>query len=115
MGIADKAKAAQLAAARLRSKTLVRETSGASTDNSQLTSSPPTVYRLSKLNIPSNLDGMTKLVHSELQKIEQSQSVILTLWQEYQAQKSDLAQAKKQLQKLTSAMARAGIEIPTDN
>lgn len=85
MGFATAAKARKLANALERSKTSVRETSSSSTDNSQLTSAPPTVYRLGKLNIPGDLAGMTKLVQSEFQKIEQSQSVILSIAQKVQS------------------------------
>lgn len=88
MGFADSAKAKQLADALARSKEATRRTSSASTENSQLTSSPPTVYRLGPMNIPRDLAGMTKLVHSELQKIEQSQSVILSIAQKMDEMKA---------------------------
>lgn len=88
MGFADAAKAKKLTEAMRRSKTSIRETSSESTDNSQLTSSPPTVYRLGKLNIPKDMAGMTKLLHSELQKIEQSQSVILSIAEKVNAMTS---------------------------
>lgn len=88
MGFADSAKAKKLADALTRSKEAPRRTSSASTENSQLTSSPPTVYRLGPMNIPKDLAGMTKLLHSELQKIEQSQSVILSIAQKMDAMKA---------------------------
>ncbi|WP_419057410.1 hypothetical protein [Kluyvera georgiana] len=88
MGFADAAKAKQLADALERSKTSIRSTSSASTENSQLTAKPPTVYRLGPMNIPKDLAGMTKLLHSELQKIEQSQSVILSIAQKMDEMKA---------------------------
>lgn len=65
----------------------IRRTSLSSTSNeqSELTKTPPTVYRLAKINVPDNLVDMTKTLHGELQKIEQSQSVILSIWQKVQS------------------------------
>ncbi|TKV08249.1 hypothetical protein FDX19_15540 [Citrobacter sp. wls619] len=77
----QQAKALAKANAATRSKTRVRTTSSSSTQNSQLTSSPPTVYRLEKLNVPADMTEMIKVLHSELQKIEQSQSVVLSIWE----------------------------------
>lgn len=86
------AAAAQIAASKLRqresallrSKTAIRRTSSASTDNSQVTERPPQAYQAPQINIPSDLHEVAKLVHGEFEKIAQSQSVLLTLWQQLQ-------------------------------
>ncbi|ASG63927.1 hypothetical protein CEW81_18235 [Kluyvera genomosp. 3] len=83
--ISTKTKA--LAEARERATKQIRRTSLASTSNkqSEVAQKPPQVYRVEGMNIPDDLAGMTKLVHSELQKIEQSQSVILSIWERLNA------------------------------
>lgn len=84
--IASKSKQAALLNARGRSKAGVRRTSQSSTANpqSEVTKKPPQIYRLDKMNIPVDLAGMTRMVHGELQKIETSQSAMLSLWQQIQ-------------------------------
>ncbi|WP_310606726.1 pyocin knob domain-containing protein [Buttiauxella brennerae] len=48
---------------------------------STVTNRPPALYRVPKINVPSTLAECAKLIQSELQKIEQSQSILLTLWE----------------------------------
>ena len=71
----------QRESALLRSKTDVRRTSSASTDNSQVTERPPQVYQAPQMNTPEDFHEVAKLVHGEFEKIAQSQSVLLSLWQ----------------------------------
>ncbi|EGF4598780.1 hypothetical protein ICE59_003222 [Salmonella enterica subsp. enterica serovar Agama] len=77
-----------LADARRRATTNVRKTSSASTTNAQseVAESPPTVYQVPNINVPENLEEAAKLIQSELQKIAQSQSVLLTLWEKLRNQ-----------------------------
>lgn len=77
-----------LADARRRATLNVRATSGASTTNAQseVAESPPTVYQVPNINVPENLEEAAKLIQSELQKIAQSQSVLLTLWEKLKSQ-----------------------------
>ncbi|EBV5232285.1 hypothetical protein NE78_000526 [Salmonella enterica subsp. enterica serovar Telelkebir] len=77
-----------LADARRRANLNVRTTSSASTTNAQseVAESPPTVYQVPNINVPENLEEAAKLIQSELQKIAQSQSVLLTLWEKLKAQ-----------------------------
>lgn len=77
-----------LADARRRATTSVRKTSNASTTNAQseVAESPPTVYQVPNINVPENLEEAAKLIQSELQKIAQSQSVLLTLWEKLKSQ-----------------------------
>ncbi|EDW2792573.1 hypothetical protein GSO30_001606 [Salmonella enterica] len=77
-----------LADARRRATTNVRKTSSASTtnDQSEVAESPPTVYQVPNINVPENLEEAAKLIQSELQKIAQSQSVLLTLWEKLKSQ-----------------------------
>lgn len=71
----------QRESALLRSKTDVRRTSSASTQNSQVTERPPQAYQAPQMNIPEDFHEVAKLVHEEFAKIAQSQSVLLSLWQ----------------------------------
>ncbi|ENF2034318.1 hypothetical protein ABQL76_002832 [Salmonella enterica subsp. enterica] len=77
-----------LADARRRASLNVRTTSSASTTNAQseVAESPPTVYQVPNINVPENLEEAAKLIQSELQKIAQSQSVLLTLWEKLKHQ-----------------------------
>ncbi|EBU8203617.1 hypothetical protein DQD37_01870 [Salmonella enterica subsp. enterica serovar Cardoner] len=77
-----------LADARRRATLNVRATSSASTTNAQseVAESPPTVYQVPNINVPENLEEAAKLIQSELQKIAQSQSVLLTLWEKLKSQ-----------------------------
>lgn len=77
-----------LADARRRAALNVRTTSSASTTNAQseVAESPPTVYQVPNINVPENLEEAAKLIQSELQKIAQSQSVLLTLWEKLKSQ-----------------------------
>lgn len=91
------AKLQQRANASARSKLPARQTSSASTSNSEVTERPPQVYQAPQINVPENLHEAAKLIHDELNKIAQSQSVILTLWKKYEAQDEELARVKQQL------------------
>ncbi len=84
--ITGKSKQAALLNARERSKQGIRRTSQSSTANpqSEVTKKPPQLYRLEKMNVPDTMEAMTRMVHAELQKIETSQSTILSLWQQMQ-------------------------------
>lgn len=84
--ITGKSKQAALINARERSKQGIRRTSQSSTANpqSEVTKKPPQLYRLEKMNVPDTMAAMTRMVHAELQKIETSQSTILSLWQQMQ-------------------------------
>ncbi|EHG8445172.1 hypothetical protein J6D68_001291 [Salmonella enterica subsp. enterica] len=77
-----------LADARRRANLNVRTTSSASTtnDQSEVAESPPTVYQVPNINVPENLEEAARLIQSELQKISQSQSVLLTLWEKLKSQ-----------------------------
>ncbi|EDX9922995.1 hypothetical protein GRU93_001535 [Salmonella enterica] len=77
-----------LADARRRANLNVRTTSNSSTENTQseITESPPAVYQVPNVNVPENLEEAAKLIQSELQKISQSQSVLLTLWEKLKSQ-----------------------------
>ncbi|ECJ1028231.1 hypothetical protein FMZ73_07570 [Salmonella enterica subsp. enterica] len=77
-----------LADARRRATLNVRTTSSASTTSAQseVAESPPTVYQVPNINVPENLEEAAKLIQSELQKIAQSQSVLLTLWEKLKSQ-----------------------------
>lgn len=77
-----------LADARRRANLNVRTTSNSSTENAQseVTESPPAVYQVPNINVPENLEEAAKLIQSELQKISQSQSVLLTLWEKLKSQ-----------------------------
>ncbi|EDZ3575095.1 hypothetical protein GVT67_11845 [Salmonella enterica] len=77
-----------LADARRRANLNVRTTSNSSTENAQseVTESPPTVYQVPNINVPENLEEAAKLIQSELQKISQSQSVLLTMWEKLKSQ-----------------------------
>ncbi|EKY8002565.1 hypothetical protein RDT05_001384 [Salmonella enterica] len=77
-----------IADARRRANLNVRTTSNASTTNAQseVAESPPTVYQVPNINVPESLEEAAKLIQSELQKIAQSQSVLLTLWEKLKSQ-----------------------------
>lgn len=76
------AKARQRADALKRSQIVTRRTSGASISNSQVTERPPQVYQAPQINVPENLHDTAQLIHDELGKIAQSQSVLMTLWEQ---------------------------------
>lgn len=93
------AKARQRENALLRSKTDIRRTSSASTSNpqSEVTERPPALYQVPPINVPDNLHDCAKLIHSELTKIANSQSVLLSLWEKVkdQANTADVVEFKK--------------------
>ncbi|WP_337014982.1 hypothetical protein [Leclercia sp. AS011] len=97
MNIADK-KAAALAAAAARSKALPRLTSSASTSNqSEVTQYLQNLYQLPKLNTPPNMKSCARLLQIELSKVAESQSIMLMVWEKFQAQKMEIAQLKQEL------------------
>ncbi|HCM2495373.1 TPA: hypothetical protein N3D36_004586 [Salmonella enterica subsp. enterica serovar Lehrte] len=77
-----------IADARHRATLNVRTASNASITNAQseVAESPPVVYQVPNINVPENLEEAAKLIQSELQKISQSQSVLLTLWEKLKSQ-----------------------------
>ncbi|MFU1851404.1 pyocin knob domain-containing protein [Citrobacter portucalensis] len=85
----EQAKALQRQNARLRSQQFARRKSSQAVSNeqqSEVTDRAPNLYRVPKINIPDNLHDVAKLIQSELQKIESSQSILLSLWQKLQGQ-----------------------------
>lgn len=85
----EQAKALQRQNAKLRSQQSPRRYSSQSVSNeqqSEVTERAPNLYRVPKINIPDNLHDVAKLIQSELQKIESSQSILLSLWQKLQGQ-----------------------------
>lgn len=85
----NQAKRQQLEDARRRSQQKPRRSSQqalADEQQSEVTERAPNLYRVPQINVPEDLQGAAKLIQSELQKIEQSQSVLLTLWQKLQGQ-----------------------------
>ena len=93
------AKAKQKDDALKRSKTDVRRVSQASVSNehSQVTERPPVMYQVPVINVPENIHDCTKLIHQELSKIAQSQSILLTLWELVQTQKVELSNLRQQV------------------
>ncbi|HCL5072919.1 TPA: hypothetical protein N2F43_002183 [Salmonella enterica] len=85
---ASELKLKAIADARRRATLNVRTTSNASTTNAQseVTESPPAIYQVPNINVPENLEEAAKLIQSELQKISQSQSILLTLWEKLRNQ-----------------------------
>ena len=57
----------------------------ASAPTSQVNNAPPQVYRVPRMNMPKDLAELTQLLHGELTKIEQSQSLILSIYEQLQA------------------------------
>ena len=103
MNTAEK-KAAASGDALERSQQAPRRTSSASTQN-ELTASAPALYQVTKINVPASLGEVGKLIHSECTKIQQSQTIILSLWQQQQEAKTEIA-------RLRGALEVAGIGIP---
>lgn len=85
----EQAKALQKQNARIRSKQAPRRNSSqalSSETQSEVTDRAPNLYRTPQINVPDDLQGVTKLIQSELSKIEQSQSVLLTMWEKLRGQ-----------------------------
>lgn len=102
MNTAEKKAAASVDALE-RSQQAPRRTSSASTQN-ELTASAPALYQVTKINVPASLGEVGKLIHSECTKIQQSQTIILSLWQQQEA--------KTEIARLRGALEVAGIGIP---
>lgn len=100
-----------IASARDRSRLATRHTSLASVDNeqSEVTRKPPTIYQVPKINVPHNLEEFAKLFQQELTSIAQSQSIILTLWEQHQANQVMIAQLQIKVAELSAAQSWAGI------
>ncbi|RYM60186.1 Uncharacterised protein [Serratia quinivorans] len=58
-------------------------------EQSEVTERPPNLYRAPKINPPSNLMELTRLLQQELTKIEMAQSYLLTLWKKTQEQQEN--------------------------
>lgn len=82
------AKLKQREDARRRSKQAPRRASSqaVSSDQSEVTEEAPAVYRVPQINVPEDLQGAAKLIQTELAKIEQSQSILLSLWEKVKDQ-----------------------------
>lgn len=52
----------------------------ATASTSQVNNAPPQVYRVPRMNMPKDLAELTQLLHGELTKIEQSQSLIMSIY-----------------------------------
>lgn len=112
-GAEEKAAKLQIAAAKLQQKENARHRASlqqgsksgsaaqlTATPQSEVTEQPPNLYQVTKINIPDNLGDITRLLHAELTKIAQSQSIILTLWEKYRQSQSDVAELKAQVRQL---------------
>ena len=123
----EQAKALQRQSARLRSQQLPRRNSSQAISDeqqSEVTERAPNLYRAPKINIPDNLHDVAKLIQSELQKIESSQSILLSLWEKVkdQANSEDAIDFKKDISAPTgifstiqAASANIGPVLPTNN
>lgn len=77
------------------------------TSQSEVTEQPPNLYQVAKINIPDNIGDMTRLLHAELTKISQSQSIMLTLWEQLQKQKELTATLQQRLEGVENLGASA--------
>ncbi|WP_260863389.1 hypothetical protein [Citrobacter sp. Marseille-Q6884] len=85
----EQAKALQKQNARLRSKQTPRRSSQqaiSSETQSEVTERAPNLYRVPQINVPDDLQGVARLIQKELQKIEASQSILLSLWEKVKSQ-----------------------------
>lgn len=83
--------------ARARSQQNVPRTSSASVSNSQVTKRPPAIYQVGHINVPKDMHGMTRLLHSELEKVARAQSVIITMWGQHQEAQGEIAELKEKV------------------
>ncbi|MBF4180801.1 hypothetical protein [Lelliottia nimipressuralis] len=106
-------KAAALLNAAQRSTQPERQTSSGSISNNQseVTSKPPTIYQVPKINTPGNMEEAAKLLQRELTSIAQSQSIIVTIWEEYLAQRKELTHLVRQVDEMQTALRWNGIEL----
>lgn len=84
----EQAKLKQREDARRRSRQAPRRASSqaVSSDQSEVTEEAPAVYRVPQINVPDDLQGVAKLIQTELAKIEQSQTILLSLWEKVKDQ-----------------------------
>lgn len=84
----EQAKLKQREDARRRSRQAPRRASSQaiSSDQSEVTEEAPAVYRVPQINVPEDLQGVARLIQSELAKIEQSQTILLSLWEKVKDQ-----------------------------
>lgn len=86
----DAAKARQKARARERaSQGVGRKSMAAATTTpaqSEITSKPPNLYQVTRINTPADFQEVARLLHDQLTKIAESQSYILTLWEKLRGQ-----------------------------
>ncbi|MGK3361628.1 pyocin knob domain-containing protein [Citrobacter portucalensis] len=90
------AKLKQRVDARRRSQQAPRRASSqaVSSDQSEVTEEAPAVYRVPQINVPEDLQGVAKLIQTELAKIEQSQSILLSLWEKVKDQINSQTEVK---------------------
>ncbi|MBK0633383.1 hypothetical protein GZZ44_10530 [Klebsiella aerogenes] len=82
-------------------------------DQSEITSKPPTLYQVDRINVPADLPEVARLMYRELNKIAESQSMILTLWKKAQDNQSALEAMRLQIKsEIYAELAAAGIELP---
>lgn len=87
----EQAKLKQREDARRRSQQAPRRASSqaVASDQSEVTEEAPAVYRVPQINVPEDLQGVARLIQTELAKIEQSQSILLTLWEKLRSQANE--------------------------
>lgn len=87
----EQAKLKQREDARRRSQQAPRRASSqaVSSDQSEVTEEAPAVYRVPQINVPEDLQGVARLIQTELAKIEQSQTILLSIWQKVKDQAND--------------------------
>ncbi|EAO1621237.1 hypothetical protein ABFT38_002493 [Salmonella enterica] len=87
----EQAKLKQREDARRRSRQAPRRASSqaVSSDQSEITEEAPAVYRVPQINVPEDIQGVAKLIQTELAKIEQSQTILLSIWQKVKDQAND--------------------------
>lgn len=88
----EQAKTLQMANAMLRSKQKPRRNSQqaiSSEAQSEVTERAPNLYRVPQINVPEDLQGVSRLIQQELQKIEASQSILLSLWEKLKDQANE--------------------------
>ncbi|HGW6103711.1 TPA: hypothetical protein ACNIQM_001839 [Citrobacter werkmanii] len=123
----EQAKALQKQNARLRSQQAPRRSSQqaiSSETQSEVTERAPNLYRVPQINVPEDLQGVARLIQTELAKIEQSQTILLSLWEKVrdQANSEDMIDFKKDISAPTgifstiqAGSANIGPVLPTNN
>lgn len=74
-------------------------------EQNQVTSKPPTLYRVSHINVPMDLAECARLIHFELSAVAKSQSILLTLWQENQESKALISKLESRIKLLETRAA----------